>query len=165
MLQIRPHSSDTCFSHAEQCLLIILCSLEHPSVGEVTVFFRRMVDSQQYAPKKQKCFQLRFVNYAVQVDIHMKWICTQGRKGHVWLKMTPTPVTVWNLTGKVEGHEHQLGGTQLNCNQRVIVYFVSTLPPPASQTSFGMVLWNALWPISPPSLVNCLQLFFHCVWH
>lgn len=39
MLQIVPHSSDTCFSQAEQCLLKILCSLEHPTVGEVTVFF------------------------------------------------------------------------------------------------------------------------------
>jgi len=57
MLQIVPHSSDTCFSHAEQCLLKMLCSLEHRSVGEVTVFFRKRVDFQQYTPKKQKCFQ------------------------------------------------------------------------------------------------------------
>ena len=55
--------------------------------------------------------------------------------------MTATPVTVRNLTGKVEGHEHQLGRTQLNCSRRVIVYFVS-YPPPTSQTSFGTFMYS-----------------------
>ena len=56
MLQIVPPSSDTCFSHAEQCLLKILCSLEHPPVGEVTVFVGGRVHFQHYKHKKQKCF-------------------------------------------------------------------------------------------------------------
>lgn len=137
MLQIVLHISDTCFLHAEQCLLKILCSLKHPTVGEVTVFFGGRVYFQHYTHKKQKRFYWRFVNYAIQVDIHMTWVCTLVRIGHIWLKVTATPVTVRNLTGKVQGHEHQLGGTQLNCNRRVIAYFVSN-PLPHISNKF----WN-----------------------
>lgn len=100
--------------------------LEHPTVDKVIGLYRGRVNFKQYTPKKQKHFPIKICKLC---NIHMTWTCAQGRIGHIWLHTTATRVTVRNLTGKVELHEHQVGGTQLKCNWWTTEYSVSTHHP------------------------------------
>jgi hypothetical protein len=104
--------------------------LEHPTVDTVIVLWRGRLNFKQYTSKKQKHFPMKicklFNTSGYTYDMGMysgnnRTHLTSGDRTHI---------TVQNLTGKVEGHEHQLGGTQVKYNGWVIDYSVSNTHPP-----------------------------------